>query len=121
MAAERPTLTGRSRFGALCASAVALLCLAHAIAGCLNPLTDDQPSAAPVPVLGGSGEPGAGAPAGSQSEPGDFLVEDEPDGEDSAVGNPGANAPEGPPATSSPDAGTELDAGPDSGSVETSP
>ncbi|MEY4550761.1 MAG: hypothetical protein RL685_6956 [Pseudomonadota bacterium] len=114
MAAERPIQAGRSWFGSWCAIALAVVCLASAFgAGCLNPLTDDQPSSRPSPGVTGPAIDVSPPPASSAGgEPGDFLVDDEG----------GEAAPSGPPRTEPGDAGViELDSGADSGTSERLP
>lgn len=114
MAAERPTQAGRSAFGSCCAMSLLGLCLTSALGGCLNPLTDDQPSRRPASadVGGGPRGPETENPGTSSGGPGDFLTDD---GED----QPAPNTPPSSPAGQQPDAGVvelEADAGPDSGS-----
>src|SRR5262245_38386061 len=116
MAAERPTGTGRSGFGSVCATAVACACLAYVFAGCLNPLTDDQPASRPA--QGAAVTPGSSPPGedGLQGTPGggfDDLVDEEGEG---TASNPNAGPSTGAGGGAG-DAGTvESDAGPDSGS-----
>jgi len=103
--------TGRSVFAPVCAIGSLWVCLALAPASCLNPATDDQPSATSLVVpVGNTSVPepskapnaqsappalGAGAAAPGQGEV-DGLIDNAP--EDSA---------------SQPDAGAPADAGPD--------
>jgi hypothetical protein len=106
-------------FGSVCATALGGLCVAYAFAGCLNPSTDDQPSfrdnesepAVTSPLPGSSSsDPGAGG----ELTPGDGFV-DQPGGPSDPASSP-------PPSANAGDAGTtELDAGPDSGSLESLP
>ncbi len=110
MRAERPMLAPRSWFGSSCAIWLAALCLAYGFAGCLNPLTDDQPSSrndsSPVVTPENPNGAGNGVTPGSGSN--DFIVDE-----------PAEQAPAS-PGSSDPDAG-QLDAGPDSGSLGQQP
>lgn len=96
-------------FGSWCAIARTVVCLAAAFSGCLNPLTDDQPSARPA-VVGDDGAASAPPPAsqpGASPSPGDSLID-----EDEEQGTPAGSGSSAQPG----DAGVvELDAGPDSG------
>ena len=119
MAAERPIATGRSMFGSTCAAVAVCLCLAYGFAGCLNPLTDDQPSfhdsQPDTPSAEGQSDNGNGAPG--VVTPGSNL------GEDMTNEPTDSPPPRGEGANPSPgDAGiTDIDAGPDSGSLGQGP
>lgn len=93
--------------------AAGCLCLAQAFVGCLNPLTDDQPSARPVDAIDVSpGSPPANDP--SPNAPTTVAPGDNYGG--------GQNSPSEGASSGAADAGVEqLDAGADSGSLESSP
>ena len=121
MAAERPTATARSLLGSICAIAAGCLCLASTFAACLNPLTDDQPSARDQsPVVDDLATPGPNTP-GSEPPDGELVGGE---GSSSSAGGSASDAGVDAPDDSRDDlrhTAQHVDAGPDSGSLEPPP
>jgi len=114
-ASERGGRARRSQFAPSCATSRWLACWLLALAGCLNPVPDTDPSvnASESPAAGGSAEPPSGIQTGGGNADG-FVDE----GEDpSEVTPPPVTDPAGPVDGASPDAGAPpADAGADAAS-----
>jgi hypothetical protein len=114
-ATEPGRRTHGSRFVPTCAAARSLACWLLALAGCLNPVPDTDPSVRPVGVNDGAtiDVPAGGTETGSGQNDGFSDLEQEPGDPSSPAASPpvtdGSNSADAgaPPADAGTDAGSE--------------